>query len=1458
MDALATQIVNAWRTATGGGPSSTDMQAICARLYITVVDLDFDQSGSNEAEGILRSILASPPQARAAWLDVIAAASETASLQSGLTSGWLSNRLIGDGFVFGSLADYRDDIERLRSASQAGLRQIARYSTLLGDNGPLHLARELESALLGVCDESLLITGDPGSGKSGALAGLVESLSESHDVLFLSADALESQTLSGLRNEFGLRHDLTDVLAHWFSTSPGYVVIDALDAGRGSRAQDALLSLMEEVRDAAGRWRVIASIRRFDLRANPALRQLFRGEPPSRDPRYVLSEFAQIRHFVIPPASDAELALLTASSPRLEHQVSTAPASLRSLLRNFFCLRLFADLVASDELAGRPQIETRLDLLEAYWEWRVSSPPGLGDRRELALRSICESMMRSGRLSVDRLGDATSRDADAVASLLGAGVLVEGVSRAAGEGQLTFSHHVLFDFAVSRLLLRQRGPELIERDITTLFVVRPSFELHFEYLWSIDERRQRFWSTALDFANAQVPEIAKIIAPAVASELATRTSDLAGLTGALHGRRSEALVVLRHLIGAKMAGDSGTSIHPANAHVWAELAHDLAEAIDIDLAPMVRALLRELISAGQPSTVTSLAGAAARRLLEWCWSTQTRERFFLHLAIVGTASTFETDPPESERLLRRVIAPERLSEAGYVEMPSLASEVARLVQPAPALVRDIYVAAFEFEETSSEATTLSSGIVGMTSTRRQDYESAHYDLKQEFRSFLRAAPLEAIDALAAIGRKYALRYGNSPEILVVDWNSERVELLEDHYFWASEHAGDEEADLLTDFQTWIEEAFDDADVFSTVLTHLKGLVAPAAMWRAVLKQVPLHQNVVESVLPLFKAHAALRSVGLSQPIGEALEQGFALLSDFDRASVEEAIISLPLGQTDPERTWSEQKRDRLLMCLPPEALQLETSAALRDQILSTGVIPENRAPAIRVWDADEENEDDFWHLREQGLELTDPRSAALVALSEPVKSFASEHLNMTPSVEVARAGWQHVERLQAAITESHDSATPAELIDHLRLDTAAAVYAICRSDLPRSLDEDSKARLFDSVTAFAAIPSVGASRGLEAFDGDPYFSSTPAIYAAQSALCLHWHGVNEATSLATTRQLAFDASPEVRFVTARRIELLRKHDEPAMWSLLNEMWASEQSSTTLLELARVMRRLLWDDPERLLQRLFEGLERTRELGDRGIKARDGLTGMVAGIYIWKGSPSARSFVHERIEDPGSGFAALKSIQSRFRNGFAFGGPGGEAVRGRAFELAATLLLRVEGDLSARLLRFENLTGEDRDAEIASARELVQIIDRLGSDVYFASGAYERSNEDPEREPPPSADAYFASAIDFLRLLMATTQHPSITHHIVQTLDYLSPVDPAGIFIDLSEAIDRGRAGGYHFDSLAASFTVGFVSKYLAQHRSLFQTNADCRVALVQILDAFVVAGWPEATRLTYQLESVFR
>src|SRR5262249_1330477 len=135
-------------------------------------------------------------------------------------------------------------------------------------------------------------------------------------------------------------------------------------------------------------------------------------------------------------------------------------------------------------------IRTQSELLNRYWSYRIIRSDGQGDGRETVLRSICEHMVETRTLKVER---SAIDDASATApmhDLLSTEILSEWQPSPGALPDryiITFSHNILFDYAVARLLLRLLPEKLIKRFVEEpelALVIRPSVVLHYRYLWA--------------------------------------------------------------------------------------------------------------------------------------------------------------------------------------------------------------------------------------------------------------------------------------------------------------------------------------------------------------------------------------------------------------------------------------------------------------------------------------------------------------------------------------------------------------------------------------------------------------------------------------------------------------------------------------------------------------------------------------------------------------------------------------------------------------------------------------------------------------------------------------------------------------------------------------------------------------------------------------------------------------
>jgi hypothetical protein len=556
-------VERSWQAATGLPAIDRDVGLALSLFFVEILDVETDQVHEREAKRTLDSVvLEDRAQVGVAWSNTIIACTEMAQARSGLDRSSLQKKLQDAGIALRALPSYRRDIDRLRKHTEQTIRLLTDLSQIRIDGKAVHIERSVISELRDSAEKaSHIIVGVPGAGKSGALHDLAQALNQSGaDVVCLATDRLEIASLYALRSEIGLDHDIADVLRNWHGLQPSYLLIDALDAARGDHADAAMLSLIRQISEPGGRWKVVASIRKFDLRYSLDLQHIFRvNAPASLSSAFLDPEFSLVRHVNVPIFSIEEMATFHSSAPALHALYANASEGFSQLLRVPFNLRLAADLlesgVRSEELAP---LRTQYELLERYWHRRVLDGQG-GDDREAILRRAVQGMVQDRNLKVERMRALGPGSTTALEQLLSAHVLAEwqpSPTTRPDRYLLAFSHNLLFDFAVSRLYLPPQAEDLLKMlatDRDLVLVIRPSLVFRFQELW--ERNREEFWELALLFANSpMLSQLAQAIPLAVVAESAETLEDLQPFVSALDQQQEGSERCFKHLVGALTSG----------------------------------------------------------------------------------------------------------------------------------------------------------------------------------------------------------------------------------------------------------------------------------------------------------------------------------------------------------------------------------------------------------------------------------------------------------------------------------------------------------------------------------------------------------------------------------------------------------------------------------------------------------------------------------------------------------------------------------------------------------------------------------------------------------------------------------------------------------------------------------------------------------------------------------------
>lgn len=472
---------------------------------------------------------------------------------------------------------------------------------------------------------SIVVVGEPGAGKSSATCFAAKCLiDDGYNVIILGADKLSATSIGTLRDELDLTLQFHEVLEHWPGLKPGILVIDALDMAKSRDAQQALIDLVKLIQASQGRWQILVSIRKFDLRYSHALRSLF---PGTGVVGYSDPEFGTVKHISIPTLSDRELTEVCDRSDQMAALLAAAGSDLRRLLSVPYNLRLAAEVIdAGCDVESFAPIHAQIQLLELYWRERVTGTDGLGDARDSVLREVAQRMISRHSMQASR-NAVTQNPANSVPlqHVLHSHVLVEWqhpTNVAPNRAIIAFAHAILFDYAVARLVFRglpEDSVERLEADNDLIIAVRPSIVIHFQYEWFQGAPHAAFWELVLQItASPTIPEIGKLIGPSVAAEFAQTAAEFCPLLDAAECPQTytAAVTAIGYVRGAIIV--AGRAFAGDGAPDWCGLIEAATRSSDRQVVSTLVPLLMHILDNYEALTPGQLrdAGLVSRRVLE--------------------------------------------------------------------------------------------------------------------------------------------------------------------------------------------------------------------------------------------------------------------------------------------------------------------------------------------------------------------------------------------------------------------------------------------------------------------------------------------------------------------------------------------------------------------------------------------------------------------------------------------------------------------------------------------------------------------------------------------------------------------------------------------------------------------------------------------------------------------------
>lgn len=1504
-------ITDFWTKQTTIDPSDEQIKELLASVWLEILDVDVGGKDEQIAQTWLNSLILNDNQGAAAWNYLIRFCLTLNSQGGSANRINLQTELLRLGLQLKNTKSYQEDIEKLTALTQRTFQTLRDLSVIKVGQEEIKIKRPVKDALLSATQfESVVVIGEPGSGKSGGLYDFVEDLlSQRHNVIFLAVDKIEASSKVAFNQELRLEHDFQEVLENWVGADSGYLVIDALDASRDADKAKFINNLLEDVLQNNEWWKVIVSIRKFDLRYNKKLQNLFAGRLENE---YTSPEFPNLHHINIPKLNIEEWLQIPRQYIDFGTLFLEASNELRELLFVPFNLRLLGELFGEGvSVGGLSPIRTQIELLERYWRERVIGSDFGGDAREAVLTKAVQLMVIKRQMQLNRRDIIDTTTGNALNEILSQNVLSEWQTPDAKieKSVLTFSHHVIFDYAVARLFLRGISDTFIrklETENELVLAIRPSILLHFQY--ELLKDKQVFWQQVFRIIKSkEIPEIGKLIGTSVAVGSAKDVEFFRPFFDLLTSNNLEAEQIgektLTHIARELRvkANESLAFLFSDGKQIWTNFLEELSKNLTSLVAHNIRYIIWSFINQVNTFTNEQLGtlGIVSRRLLNFAFASPNYDSLLANNSITFVCRTFASNKEDSANALGRVLEPSHVREYGHDELQVFAEEIENLSILDPILVEEIYRAAFTNFDYNEDKTSMSySRILNMTSTRRQDFKLMRFSLRHKYGKFLRQSPLNAVHALidatnAFVEEEYAQRLEGRRQWTILGdfdekdtrvnetfvFNNQEVRFKSDYSeMWdnGANYRDAEHLEILGVFTNYFEDLCSDEsndELRDEILNLIIEKNQNAIFWRKIIACGAKYPDLLGRKLhSLAWTMPVLFSQDTSRVIGNYLRENFSYFTKNECELTEKAILSVTdLGKTDDEKRHLLYDRNRLLGCLDENYIVTKEAREILDNLKKEKQIPSNepRFGSYGMTSAVPYSDETFF--QESGVQIEEEQNRFIKNLYKPVEDFASKFKNDAPNLNDVKNILPNLQKLYEVLNDQQISNVHQLIINYawgyLTNGCAIATEA-------EEIENDSEIIEFLKKVLLAASehsipePNENAEENFDDFPswGFPFVRGDAGEGLVR--LARFKDGASDEVLRKIEDLVISDSVPAVRYHIAIRVNSLYDTAPELMWRILNKICVEEKSSGILTWVTQTcLQTLAPFYPDKTFELTKKVYERFRQ-NPKSSEIKRNCTFIFGRLSFQSKHSGSWEILQQFINQPEEFKDEVLQIVMNAGESLNLGI--GESfdkqkdyVRHECFKL-------LEHICRYSYIAFQSLKTQLDDKEFSEwtevekdkYKQLHHIIDFIITKIYFASGGAEQIRADiHDKNKIPMANnerLQFWHESQAVLNAVAETSFADVTHRLVETLEFLFIYDPKGIFLLLGKAIRNGKEDYYQYESMAVSNIIKIVETVLSQYAYLLKEDEGCRRTMIEILDTFVEAGWDSAHRLTYRLEEIYR
>ena len=1333
-----------------------------------------------------------------------------------------------------------------------------------------------------------VIIGSPGGGKTYLLKELSQSLkSVGTPHLLLPIDQLGNGMPKTLREELSYEGDLIEKLKSVpVSDKKAILLFDAFDAARNEKTRKRFLNLIRRAIQELGKWNVIVTVRTYDARKSQELLDLF-GAPDDTDLSLYHTKGILCRHFTILPLTEGELQQVFDQIPYLESIYKSGSEDFKHLLANPFNLWLLEKILRiSPDIPDFSQIHSEVQLLDLFWQRRIEVANNETDRL-FVLTQVARQMVKKRSLTVrlDNIYDNLDLDKPGMKMAWDSLLSDEILAKVSSTGQrIAFSHNILFDYAVSVLLIED-APQNLENfvleDQSRPLFLRPSLTYFLTRLWYYNDVPESFWKAFWHILPKKAPVhlrlFARLIPASVIANEARGIDQLAPLLKKLQNGEDIAneaiMLLLQSLNTLQIERDALWSnfFDKVSAHLHPDFAWDLAT--------LTSDILKRATEA-KNTIVIETCGRVGQRLLEWIW--QNREpgkddlynRLGSFWVVPLVAKTYGTNVEKSRELLEKVI--ELMQEENFPIdfLTWLTEDIDQIWAHDPEFVTLIYNAIFAQDETSNEPTNLGGGpIRRFTSTRHQDYSMCRYRLLKHFPNFLRVAPLSATQAAIqslnfCIVREHIVGYhqeGVALKNLIETFNfrGKLAYFVKDgSYVWGEHEYLDEPIEMAGALFEFIAKLARSKDSrLDLLLDVFRDDVRVAFFWKRLLKTAAQFPEVfAPRLFELCIAKPIQMGNDTVYELGSFLQAAYPQFTSDQRLQIEESILGIPEEGKD-NRKFLEHRRNQLLAHIPPNLLLTDEAKQIQAEMEDENGVPENQSMFNVGYS--EPYSPEMW-LQRQGVDTTKRENQEVQRLFGYLDKFRSDWLNGKPTEEATES---ILPPLQAAYkTIKSNMEADREVIDSLwcKLTACGAILARVADNPESDLFNFCRQVLLAGATHELPKPDPQCDAQFDA----PMYSACPRHEAGQGLPRLSFRHP-DAEILDAIESLACDPVPSVRMVTVMELGAVYVKVSERLWRIVDDRATHETNYLVQKYLYALLIRVVASEKGnegKTTQVMDKQLKRTLT-STKQLEPVDSFVDLLMWLAIDRENPWASEAIKTIfLKNPDRFANSLNHAVSYTVKAYIVPKTLEIAEGPERMKRAIAWLEKVINVASCKIKELRSTLKEHGTEETEKQLyDIYGVIDQVITRLYYVAAHKSAQSEESVEKIPHELRCRFygevkplmTQVVDFALDRENGLMFAGTAHYFMRLLTSFLSCNPKEV-LHLAEGVARSsEPAGYTLDSLAVRDVVEFVEIVLADHRHEVRDGQGLE-DLLNLLDIFAKTGWSDALRLVWRLDEVFR